>query len=82
MLVLSRKKGQSIVIQDAIEVTVLEIEGDTIKLGVQAPKNVPVLRKELLESVLETNREAAEGGLALRQLAEQLKKIQKNDGKC
>ena len=77
MLVLSRKKGQSIVIQDAIEVTVLDIEGDTIKLGVQAPKNVPVFRKELLESVLQTNREAAGGNLAPQQLAEQLKKFKK-----
>lgn len=78
MLVLSRKKGQSIVIQDTIEITVLEIEGDTIKLGIQAPKNVPILRKELLESVLQTNREAAGNKLAPQQLAEQLKKIQKS----
>lgn len=59
MLVLSRKKGQSIVLGDGIEITVLEVEGETIKLGIKAPKTVQILRKELLDSVQETNLEAA-----------------------
>ncbi|RUS42588.1 carbon storage regulator CsrA [Cohnella sp. AR92] len=59
MLVLSRKKGQAIVLQDQIELTILEIEGDTIKLGISAPKDVQIVRKELLTSVKETNKEAA-----------------------
>lgn len=59
MLVLSRKKGESIVIGDNIELTVLSVEGDTIKLGIQAPKQVDIYRKEILKSVQENNESAA-----------------------
>ncbi|NGZ76122.1 carbon storage regulator CsrA [Saccharibacillus alkalitolerans] len=59
MLVLSRKKGESIVIGDDIELTVLAVEGDTIKLGIKAPKHVDILRKEILVSVQENNESAA-----------------------
>lgn len=59
MLVLSRKKGQSIIIQDQIEITVLEADGDTIKLGIKAPKEIQVMRKELLIAIQESNQEAA-----------------------
>ena len=46
MLALSRKKNESIIIDNNIEVTVLDIKGDQIKLGISAPKSVPVYRKE------------------------------------
>lgn len=59
MLVLSRKKGESIVIGDNIELTVLSVEGDTIKLGIQAPKQIDIYRKEILKSVQENNESAA-----------------------
>lgn len=59
MLVLSRKKGESIIIGDDIELTVLSVDGDTIKLGIKAPKQVDILRKEILISVKETNHSAA-----------------------
>jgi len=59
MLVLSRKKGESIVIGENIELTVLSVEGDTIKLGIQAPKQVDIYRKEILKSVQENNESAA-----------------------
>ncbi|KGE20412.1 carbon storage regulator CsrA [Paenibacillus wynnii] len=59
MLVLSRKKGESIVIGDQIEVVVLSVEGDTIKLGISAPKHVDIFRKEVYLSIQETNRESA-----------------------
>jgi len=48
MLVLSRKVGQTIVIGDGIEITVVEIRGDQVRLGIDAPRNVPVNRKEIL----------------------------------
>lgn len=59
MLVLARKKGQAIVINDNIEVTVLDIQGDSIRLGINAPKSVSILRKEIYEEILEENKRAA-----------------------
>jgi carbon storage regulator len=51
MLVLSRKTGQSILVGDGIEITVVRVEGDQVRLGIAAPKEVPILRKELLEEI-------------------------------
>ena len=52
MLVLSRKKNESIVINDDIIVTVVEVRGDKVRLGIQAPREVTVHRKEVLEAIL------------------------------
>lgn len=49
MLVLSRMKGERIIIGDDIEVVVVEIRGDRVRLGVEAPKEVPVNREEVLD---------------------------------
>lgn len=51
MLVLSRKKNESILINDDIEITVVEIRGDRVRLGIQAPKEIPVHRKEVFEAI-------------------------------
>lgn len=51
MLVLSRKNNESIVINDDLIVTVVEIRGDKVRLGIEAPKNVPVHRKEVYEAI-------------------------------
>ncbi len=51
MLVLSRKKNESIVIDDRIVITVVEIRGDKVRLGIQAPRDVPVHRQEVYESL-------------------------------
>ena len=45
MLALTRKKGESLMVNNDIEITVLEIRGDQVKIGIQAPKNVPIYRK-------------------------------------
>ena len=58
MLALTRKKGESLVINNNIEITVLEIRGDQIKLGITAPKDVPVYRKEVYLQITERNQEA------------------------
>ncbi|KGR83795.1 carbon storage regulator CsrA [Lysinibacillus odysseyi] len=58
MLVLSRKKTESIMIGDHIEVKVLSIEGDQVKLGIVAPKSVKVHRSEVFEAIQEQNKEA------------------------
>ncbi|MFP4457655.1 MAG: carbon storage regulator [Clostridia bacterium] len=55
MLVLSRKKDESIVIDKEIEITILEINGSTVRIGIKAPKKIKVLRKELIEEVSNTN---------------------------
>ena len=58
MLALSRKQGESIVIGNNIEITVLEAKGDQVKIGICAPKSVPVYRKEIYAQIQEENREA------------------------
>lgn len=52
MLVLSRKRGESIVINSDIIITVIDIRGDKIRIGIQAPENVPVHRKEIYETLV------------------------------
>lgn len=51
MLVLSRKKNESIVINDQITIVVVEIRGDKVRLGIEAPKDVPVHRREVYEAI-------------------------------
>lgn len=70
MLALSRKKNEAIVIDNNIEITVLEIKGDTVKLGIRAPKEVSVYRKEVYLQIQDANREAVkvEGMEALKNL--------------
>ena len=58
MLALSRKQGESIVIGNNIEITVLEAKGEQVKIGIPAPKSVPVYRKEVYAQIQEENREA------------------------
>ena len=60
MLALSRKKDEAIIINDNIEVKILEIKGDQIKIGVSAPKSVPIYRKEVFTQIQEANKEASE----------------------
>jgi carbon storage regulator len=60
MLVLTRKVHQSIVIGDEIEVVVLEVRGEQVRLGIRAPKNVSVHRKEIYEQIQEENKEASD----------------------
>lgn len=58
MLALTRKKGEALVINNNIEVTILEIRGDQIKLGISAPKDVPIYRKEVYLQIQKENEEA------------------------
>lgn len=59
MLVLSRKINQSIVIGEDIEVMVIEIKGDTVKIGLKAPRSVPVYRQEVYEEIRAENQRAS-----------------------
>jgi carbon storage regulator len=60
MLVLSRQKDETIIIGDNIEITVVDIRGDKVRLGVSAPKEISVHRKEVYEAIRRENREAAQ----------------------
>ncbi|SFR58953.1 carbon storage regulator CsrA [Anaeromicropila populeti] len=58
MLALSRKTDETIVIGNNIEITVLEIKGDQVKIGINAPKSVPIYRKEIYLQIQEANKES------------------------
>lgn len=70
MLALSRKKGEAIIVNNNVEITVLEVKGDQVKIGITAPKEVPVYRKEVYIQIQEANKEAvdADGMAALKDL--------------
>ncbi len=70
MLALSRKKNEALVINNNVEITVLEIKGEQVKLGISAPREVPVYRKEVYEQIQDANQESVnvDGIEALRNL--------------
>lgn len=59
MLALSRKENESIIIGNDIEITILEVKGEQVKIGINAPKSVPVYREEVYAQIKEANKEAA-----------------------
>ena len=61
MLVLTRKAGESLVIGDNIIIKVLEVKGETVKIGIEAPREVAVHREEVYQSIKQANRDAAMG---------------------
>lgn len=71
MLVITRKKGESILIGNNVEITVIKLDDGSVKLAIDAPKNVTILRKELYKDVQDENRHATEFNLEL------IKKIKK-----
>ena len=70
MLALTRKKGESLVINNNIEISILEVRGDQIKIGITAPKDVPIYWKEVYKQIQEENRASvsAEGLEALKKM--------------
>lgn len=69
MLALSRKKGEALMINNDIEITVLDIKGEQVKIGISAPKSVPVYRKEVYIQIQEANKEASANMADMEQLA-------------
>ena len=61
MLALARKINQSIMTGSDIEITLLEIKGDQVKIGINAPKSVPIYRKEIYMQIQDENKKASEG---------------------
>ncbi len=82
MLVLSRHRDESIIIGGQIEVTVVDIQGDTVRLGISAPREIDVHRKEVFLAIQRENIEAAKANAGdLKNLAGQLnKQLQANKG--
>jgi len=62
MLVLSRQRDETIVINDNIQITVVDIRGDKVRLGISAPPDIPVHRKEVYESMQKENKEQGKNG--------------------
>ena len=74
MLVLTRKKGESIIIDGYIEVKIMEIGEGKVSIGIDAPRNVDILRKELYESIQEENVKAAKQHIDLNEVKDLIKK--------
>ncbi|MEM7181321.1 MAG: carbon storage regulator CsrA [Spirochaetota bacterium] len=68
MLILSRKSNQSIVIGNDIELVVIEVRGDQVKLGIKAPKHISVFRKEIYEEIQAENQKASDTAVLPEQL--------------
>ena len=62
MLVLSRQRDESIIIGDEIKITIVDIRGDKVRLGIEAPTAIPVHRQEVYEAIQRESRKAAEAG--------------------
>ncbi len=60
MLALSRKKNEALVINNNVEITVLEIKGEQVKLGISAPREVPIYRKEVYVQIQDANQESVD----------------------
>ena len=74
MLFLTRKIGQSIVIEDNIELTVIDVRGKTVKIGFDYPKTAQILRKEVYDRIQEENRQAAQNSTGIEALTN-IKKV-------
>ncbi len=79
MLVLTRKKGESIILGDDIEITVIDVEGDQIKLGITAPKYVDIHRKEIYMLIKNENELAAKRNVSIIDFQKFLQKKNNRD---
>ncbi len=72
MLALSRKKNEALIINNNVEITILEIKGEQVKIGISAPKEVPIYRKEVYVQIQSANEEAVhmDGMEALKKMLE------------
>ncbi len=73
MLALTRKTNESIMIGNDVEISILEIKGDQVKVGIIAPKSIPIYRKEIYIQIQEANKEAIESADSAENLKELFK---------
>jgi len=78
MLVLTRKRNQSIVVNDNIELTIIDIQGDQVRVGINAPKDVKVFRKEVYVEMTEENQRASNVQMDALNMLKNAIKNQKN----
>lgn len=74
MLIISRKKDEGLIIGDNISVRILDVSGDTVKIGIEAPRQIPVHREEIYKRIQEANIQAATSPLPAVDLLKRLKK--------
>jgi carbon storage regulator len=78
MLVLSRRVGEKLRIGDQIEVVVIEVKGDTVRLGVKAPRGVAIHREEIYQAIQAENRAAAEAKASAADMLALMQKAKEN----
>jgi carbon storage regulator len=81
MLVLTRHKNQTIVLGDDIKITIVDIDGDRVRLGIDAPKTMRIMRAEIIEEVRQTNQESVKSNAAFMKKISEAKNIPKRDEK-
>jgi carbon storage regulator len=79
MLVLSRKKNESIVIDGNIEIKIVGMDGDTVKIGIEAPRHVEIHRKEIYVSIQSENEMASKGAASLDDLKKIIRPVRESD---
>lgn len=77
MLILSRRPGESVAIGDNIVITVVALSGNQVRLGIDAPREVRVLRQEILKAMQDENRAAADGATANGRLSDVVKQLRR-----
>lgn len=75
MLVLGRKKGESIIIGNEVEIQIIDIQHDQVKIGIAAPKNISIQRKEIYEEIIKQNQQAISTKHNAEKLLKNFKKI-------
>ena len=74
MLILTRKKDESIIIDGNIEIKIVDLDDGRVRLGIEAPRNIEILRKELYDQIQEENKAAANTKLNIKDMKKLMKK--------
>lgn len=77
MLVVTRKPGERIAVGEEIEITIVSVDGEAVRIGIKAPRSVPVYRAEVLEAIGKENLRAAQSAAGLKDLSDLLKEQKK-----